>query len=78
MENLLTNAISLTLFGMIFVFIFLALMVFLTFFMSKLVQKIKPELAVAGLDTANTNTNNKIDKNTKLIIEKVIRKHIGD
>ena len=63
---------------MIFVFVFLALMVFLTFFMSKLVQKIKPELAVIAPHTTSVDKNNTINKNTKLIIEKVIRKHIGD
>ena len=59
---------------MSFVFVFLTLMVFLTFFMSRIVQKIKPDLAIA----TNSNNISEIDKNTKLIIAKVIKSHIGD
>lgn len=75
MENLLIDAIALTLFGMSFVFVFLTLMVFLTFFMSKLIRKMTPDLAIQG--TANIGSN-EINTDTKLIIEKVIRMHIGD
>jgi oxaloacetate decarboxylase gamma subunit len=41
-NNLLSEAINLTLFGMGFVFVFLALMVVLTRFMSAAVLKIQP------------------------------------
>ena len=75
MENLLSNALFLTLFGMLFVFVFLALTVVLTTIMSQIIQKISPNLAVVG--NIGSSVNN-IDKNTKIIIEKAIRAHIGD
>ncbi len=43
MENLVSEGLSLLVFGMGFVFVFLTLLVFATGFMSKLVQKYMPE-----------------------------------
>ena len=75
MDNLLTEAIDLTLFGMAFVFIFLALMVALTVLMCTIVQKIQPNLASAG--TLSIQSRNAIDEDTREIIEKVIKMHTG-
>ncbi|WP_417223707.1 OadG family protein [Amphritea sp.] len=43
MDNLMSEGLSLMVFGMGFVFVFLTLLVFATGFMSKLVTKIAPE-----------------------------------
>ena len=75
MDNLLAEALTLTLFGMGFVFVFLTLMVFLTGAMSNLVQKIQP--AVVGAPAAPIQTANLIDEDTKSIIEKAIKMHTG-
>jgi oxaloacetate decarboxylase gamma subunit len=75
MDNLLADAITLTLFGMGFVFLFLTLMVVLTSMMSALVQKIQPNLASAGV--APIQLANALDEDTKSIIEKAIKMHTG-
>ncbi len=75
MENLLSEAITLTLFGMGFVFVFLTLMVFLTGAMSAVVQKIQP--SVAGASAAPIQSANLIDEDTKSIIKKAIKMHTG-
>ncbi len=75
MENLLAEALSLTLFGMGFVFVFLTLMVFLTSIMSWLVQKIQPNLASAG--ASSIQSTNAIDEDTMSIIKKAIKMHTG-
>ena len=74
-NNLLSEAINLTLFGMGFVFVFLALMVVLTSFMSSSVLKLQP--LVPGNSAAPIQTNNLIDEDTKSIIEKAIKLHTG-
>lgn len=74
-NNLLSEAINLTLFGMGFVFVFLALMVVLTRFMSASVLKIQP-LAPSN-SVAPIQTDNLIDEDTKSIIEKAIKLHTG-
>jgi len=75
MESLfLSDALTLTMFGMGFVFVFLALMVVVTNVMSLLVAKIQP---------ANTNDASvldsdpliEIDEKTKAIIEAAIKMH---
>ena len=74
-SNLLSEAINLTLFGMGFVFVFLALMVFLTRFMSASVLKI--QLFVPSNSFAPIQTDNLIDGDTRSIIEKAIKLHTG-
>ena len=75
MDNLLADAMTLTLFGMGFVFLFLTLMVALTSMMSALVQKIQPTIASAG--AAPIQPANDLDEDIKSIIEKAIKMHTG-
>ena len=74
-NNLLSEAINLTLFGMGFVFVFLALMVVLTSFMSSSVLKFQPLLPSNSV--APIQTDNLIDEDTRSIIEKAIKLHTG-
>ena len=73
--NLLSEALNLTLFGMGFVFVFLALMVVLTSFMSASVLKVQP--FVASTSIAPIQKDNLIDEDTRSIIEKAIKLHTG-
>ena len=73
-NNLVTEAINLTLFGMGFVFVFLALMVVVTTMMSVLVKRFQPNLNLAA--TSNIELSSDIDKRTKTIIKKAIKVHI--
>lgn len=75
MDNLLTEAMTLTLFGMGFVFVFLTLMVVLTSLMSVLVKKIQPNLASVG--AASIQSANLLDEDTKSIIRRAIKIHTG-
>ena len=72
-NNLLAEAINLTLFGMGFVFVFLALMVVVTTMMSVLVKRFQPNLNLAA--TANIELSSKIDEKTEAIIKKAIKMH---
>ena len=72
-NNLLTDAITLTMFGMGFVFVFLALMVVVTTLMSKVVTKIQPAINVAS--SMNTDSSIEIDEKTRAIIEAAIKMH---
>ena len=74
-NNLLSEAINLTIFGMGFVFVFLASMVVLTSFMSASVLRLHP--FVASTSVAPIQTDNLIDEETRSIIEKAIKLHIG-
>ena len=74
-NNLLSEAINLTLFGMGFVFVFLALMVVLTSFMSSSVLKLQP--LVPGNSAAPIQADNLIDEDIRSIIEKAIKLHTG-
>ena len=71
-NNLLGDAITLTIFGMGFVFLFLALMVTVTNIMSLIVDKIQPTINVPPL---NSDPLNEIDAKTKAIIEAAIKMH---
>jgi len=71
-NNLLGDAITLTIFGMGFVFLFLALMVTVTNIMSLIVDKIQPTINVPLL---NLDPLNEIDDKTKAIIEAAIKMH---
>ncbi|MDP6164128.1 MAG: OadG family protein [Candidatus Thioglobus sp.] len=72
-NNLLNDAITLTMFGMGFVFVFLALMVVVTSLMSKVVTKIQPAINVAS--SMNTDSSIEIDEKTRAIIEAAIKMH---
>ena len=72
-NNLLAEAINLTLFGMGFVFVFLALMVVVTTVMSLLVIKFQPNLSLAA--TSNIELSSDIDEGTKAIITQAIKMH---
>ena len=73
-NNLVAEAINLTLFGMGFVFVFLALMVVVTTMMSVLVKRFQPNLNLAV--TANIELSSGIDEKTEAIIKKAINMHI--
>ena len=72
-NNLVAEAINLTLFGMGFVFVFLALMVVVTTIMSVLVKRFQPNLNLAA--TANIELSSGIDEKTETIIKKAINMH---
>ena len=72
-NNLLAEAINLTLFGMGFVFVFLALMVVVTTMMSVLVKRFQPNLNLAA--TANIELSSGIDEKKEAIIKKAIKMH---
>jgi len=72
-NNLLAEAINLTLFGMGFVFVFLILMVGVTTMMSLLVKRFQPNLNLAT--TSNIEFSNDIDQKTVAIIKKAIKMH---
>ena len=72
-NNLVAEAINLTLFGMGFVFVFLALMVVVTTMMSLIVKRFQPNLNLAA--TANIELSSGIDEKTEIIIKKAIKMH---
>ena len=72
-NNLVAEAINLTLFGMVFVFVFLALMVVVTTMMSVLVKRFQPNLNLAA--TSNIELSSNIDEKTEAIIKKAIKMH---
>ena len=72
-NNLVAEAINLTLFGMGFVFVFLALMVVVTTMMSLIVNKFQPNLNLAT--TVNIELSSGIDEKTETIIKKAINMH---
>ena len=74
MESLLVSeALTLTLFGMGFVFVFLALMVIVTNVMSLLVAKIQPTSNNASV--LDSDPIIEIDEKTRAIIEEAIKMH---
>ena len=73
-NNLLSDAITLTMFGMGFVFVFLALMVIVTNLMSKLLAKIQPVINVSP--SMSSESSIEIDEKTRAIIEAAIKMHI--
>ena len=74
MESLLVSeALTLTLFGMGFVFVFLALMVIVTNVMSLLVAKIQPTSNDAS--ALDSDPIIEIDEKTRAIIEAAIKMH---
>ena len=74
MESLLlSEALTLTLFGMGFVFVFLALMVIVTNVMSLLVAKIQPP--TNNPSALDSDSIIEIDEKTRAIIEAAIKMH---
>ena len=73
-SNLLSDAITLTMFGMGFVFVFLALMVIVTNLMSKLLAKIQP--VINDSPSMSSESSIEIDEKTRAIIEAAIKMHI--
>ena len=73
-SNLLSDALTLTIFGMGFVFVFLALMVIVTNLMSKLLAKIQPVINVSP--SVSSESSIEIDEKTRAIIEAAIKMHI--
>tara|TARA_B100000809_G_scaffold72890_1_gene70623 strand:- start:63 stop:296 length:234 start_codon:yes stop_codon:yes gene_type:complete len=73
-SNLINEAINLTLFGMGFVFVFLALMVVVTTMMSVLVKRFQPNLNLAA--TSSIELSSDIDERTEAIVKKAIKMHI--
>ena len=71
--NLINEAINLTLFGMGFVFVFLALMVVVTTMMSLIVKRFQSNLNLAA--TSNIELSSDVDERTKTIIKKAIKMH---
>ena len=67
------NAITLTIFGMGFVFVFLALMVVVTTMMSLIVKRFQSNLNLAA--TSNIELSSDIDERTKTIVKKAIKMH---
>ena len=72
-SNLINEATNLTLFGMGFVFVFLALMVLVTTMMSLLVKRFQPNLNLAAAE--NIELSSGIDEKTGAIIKKAIKMH---
>ena len=72
-NNLVAEAINLTLFGMGFVFVFLALMVAVTTMMSVLVKRFQPNLNLAA--TSSIELSSDIDERTEAIVKKAIKMH---
>ena len=73
-SNLLSEAINLTLFGMGFVFVFLAVMVVVTNLMSLIVLKVQPANSIA--QSINSTSSLEVDKKTRFIIQAAIKKHL--
>ena len=72
-SNFFLDAITLTIFGMGFVFVFLALLVVVTNLMSLLVAKIQHTINDAVL--LNSNSITELDEKTRAIIEAAIKMH---
>ena len=73
-NNLLCEAINLTMFGMGFVFLFLALMVIITNLMAIIISKIDPPLSFVQSTISNNSVE--IDKKIRTIIEAAIKLHL--
>ena len=72
-NNFVSDALTLTMFGMGFVFVFLALMVVVTNVMSLLVAKIQP--TTNNTSALDSDPITEIDEKTRAIIEAAIKMH---
>ena len=75
-NNFLTDALNLTMFGMGFVFVFLALMVIFTNLMSVLISKIQPAINRCSIYEHRVFTVVILMKKQEAIIEAAIKMHI--
>jgi len=77
--DLMAEAITLTMFGMGFVFLFLTLLVFVTKAMSVIIQKIDKQSSEDDETHHNDSLSLKdeLDEETKFVIEQAIKMHRG-
>ncbi len=71
-NNLVTEALTLTLYGMSFVFVFLALMVAVTTLMSASVLRFQPNVI---LEPSGAVIDNGIDEEAEFVIREAIKMH---
>ncbi len=74
-NNLVTEALTLTLYGMSFVFVFLALMVVVTTLMSVSVLRLQPN---AILEPSGAVIDDSIDEESEFVIREAIKMHRGN
>ena len=74
---LISEALTLTMFGMGFVFLFLTLLVFVTKFMSIVIQKMNKRSQGDDHHDDNLSLNDELDEETKFVIEQAIKMHRG-
>jgi oxaloacetate decarboxylase gamma subunit len=74
-NNLVTEALTLTLYGMSFVFVFLALMVVVTTLMSASVLRLQPN---AILESLGAVIDDSIDEEAEFVIREAIKMHRGN
>ena len=75
--DLISEALTLTMFGMGFVFLFLTLLVFVTKFMSIVIQKMNKQSHDDDHHDDNLSLNDELDEETKFVIEQAIKMHRG-
>jgi oxaloacetate decarboxylase gamma subunit len=75
--DLISEALTLTMFGMGFVFLFLTLLVFVTKFMSIVIQKMNKRSHDDDHHDDNLSLNDELDEETKFVIEQAIKMHRG-
>ena len=73
--DLISEALTLTKFGMGFVFLFLTLLVFVTKFMSIVIQKMNKRSHDDDHHDDNLSLNDELDEETKFVIEQAIKMH---
>jgi oxaloacetate decarboxylase gamma subunit len=74
-NNLVTEALTLTLYGMSFVFVFLALMVVVTTLMSASVLRLQPNVI---LESSGAVIDDSIDEEAEFVIREAIKMHKGN
>ncbi len=75
--DLISEALTLTMFGMGFVFLFLTLLVFVTKFMSIVIQKMNKRSQDDDHHDDNLSLQDELDEETKFVIEQAIKMHRG-
>jgi len=75
--DLISEALTLTMFGMGFVFLFLTLLVFVTKFMSIVIQKMNKRSQDDDHHDDNSSLKDELDEETKFVIEQAIKMHRG-
>jgi len=75
--DLISEALTLTMFGMGFVFLFLTLLVFVTKFMSVVIQKMNKRSQDDNHHDDNLSLQDELDEETKFVIEQAIKMHRG-